>query len=233
MKPPTLLIAVCLLISLACGHADEGKHLFILSGQSNMVGLKEKMSFTPVVEKKFGKDHVIVVKDAAGGQPIRQWYKAWKPAAGAAPAEGANGKLYDRLMSKVNPAIEGQKFASVTFVWMQGERDAKEKHGEVYADSFKGLLAQLKADLKCDDINFVIGRLSDFDMQDKKYPHWTIVRDAQVKLAESDPLGTWVDTDAMNGKSNGLHYSKEGYAQLGKRFAEESIRLVKLPKNRK
>ena len=196
-----------------------------------MMGLKDKVSFTPVVEKEFGKDHVIVVKDAASGQPIRQWYKAWKPAAAAAAAaKGRNGKLYDRLMSKVKPAIEGQKFASVTFVWMQGERDAKEKHGEVYADSFKGLLAQLKTDLKLDDINFVIGRLSDFDMQDKKYPHWTIVRDVQVKLAESDPLGTWVDTDAINGKGNGLHYSKEGYAQLGERFAEESIRLVKASK---
>ena len=30
----------------------KAKHLFILSGQSNMVGLKPEESFTPIIEKK-------------------------------------------------------------------------------------------------------------------------------------------------------------------------------------
>ena len=47
----------------------EGKHLFILSGQSNMAGLRPQESFTPAVVAAFGKSEVIVVKDAHGGQP--------------------------------------------------------------------------------------------------------------------------------------------------------------------
>ena len=205
--------------------ADAGKHLFILSGQSNMAGLDPDMSFTPTVREAFGAEHVIVVKDAQGGQPIRRWYNQWKPATGDAPK--ATGDLYDRLMTKVNAAIKDQKIATVTFVWMQGERDAREKHGEVYAKSLAGLIEQLGADLGHKDVNFVIGRLSDFDNDNKRYPHWTIVRDAQVKVAEASKRGAWVDTDDLNGDKDGLHYTKEGYKTLGERFAKAAIELVR------
>ena len=61
------LIALLLISSTTLiAHAEEGKHLFILSGQSNMAGLKPEESFIPTVEKKFGKENVIVIKDAQG-----------------------------------------------------------------------------------------------------------------------------------------------------------------------
>lgn len=230
-----LLIAVSLSQVTKANAGGDGKHLFILSGQSNMAGLNPNISFTPTVEKTFGKENVIVVKSAQGGQPIRRWHKEWKPAKGEAPE--ATGDLYDVLMGKVNAAIKDQKIASVTFVWMQGERDAKEKHGEVYGASFKGLIGQLKEDLKRDDVNFVIGRISDFDMKDAKYAHWTMVRDAQVKVAEADARGAWVDTDDLNDKKSkdgkvrhDLHCTKDGYKIMGQRFADKSIDLIKAKK---
>lgn len=213
--------------------ADEGKHLFILSGQSNMQGHRPEEAFTPAVEAEFGKENVIVIQDALGGQPIQRWWKGWTAPDGTKPAK--TGDLYDRLMSKVNPAIKDQKLASVTFFWMQGERDAKMEWGDVYEASLKGLLAQLEKDLGRDDILFVNGRLSDFDMKNAKYPHWTKIREIQVKLADSNPRYDWVDTDDLNdgvnrkGKkiSNDLHYSAEGYKTLGKRFTEKAIQLIK------
>ena len=224
MRFQPILAILLLLTSL---HAEQGKHLFILSGQSNMVGLKPEISFTPAVEKAFGKEQVIVVKDAQAGCPIRRWVKNWKPAPGkTVKAEKQPcGDLYERLMGVVKPAIEGQKLESVTFVWMQGERDAKEGHGSVYAQSFSSLIAQLKSDLRIKDIAFVIGRIS--DNGNKTVPDWPVVREAQVKLAESDPLGAWVDTDDLNGPKDGLHYSAPGYAKLGERFAEEAAKLAK------
>ena len=226
-------------IAFLLGHVlvaqadDKPKHLFILSGQSNMAGLRPNESFTPTVEKEFGKENVIVVHDALGGQPIRRWFKEWKPPKGDTPK--ATGDLYDRLMKKVAAATKSQEFASVTFIWMQGERDAKEKFAEVYAASLNGLFKQVSTDLKYDSLNVVLGRLSDFDMKNSRYAHWTKIRDAQVKVAESHPRGAWVDTDDLNdGKNrrgkeikNDLHYSAEGYKVLGKRFADEAIKLVK------
>lgn len=216
---------------LLCGaaRAEKDVHLFILSGQSNMAGLKPEISFTPAVTKALEPDEVIVVKDAMGGQPIRRWHKKWKPAEGRPVAQGKkprpHGDLYDRLMAKVKPAIEGKKPATITFVWMQGERDAKEKHGEVYAVAMAGVIEQLRSDLGHPDLNAVIGRLSDFNVGNKDN-HWDMVREAQVKVAEDDPRVAWVDTDDLNGPKDGLHYDKPGYAELGKRFAEASLKLI-------
>ena len=117
---------------------------------------------------------------------------------------------------------------------MQGERDAREELSEVYEESLIGLYEQLCEDLDRDDINFVIGRISDFDMNNERYPHWTMVRDIQVKVAESNPRFAWIDTDDLNdgvnrrGREieNDLHMSGEGYVIMGTRFAEKSIELI-------
>ena len=228
-----LVWMVCVLSGVGVWAGDKGSHLFILSGQSNMAGLNPELSFIPAVEKAFGKERVLVVKDALGGQPIRRWDKGWDT-----PIQGKDylgGDLYDRLMLKVSMTIRGQQIDSVTFVWMQGERDARESLADVYGASFNRVLDQVKADLKLKELNMVIGRLSDFDMENKRYPHWTKIRDVQEALAKNNPRGEWVDTDDLNdgvnkkGKAikNDLHYSVEGYKILGQRFADAAIRLVR------
>lgn len=233
MKPKTIILSgLMVVIVLSCVSKQEGKHLFILSGQSNMVGLKPEQSFTPTIIEKFGEENVIVVKDALGAQPIRRWYKDWKPLEGTEPK--AQPDLYDTLMTKVYLAIENEKIATVTFIWMQGERDAREKLGEVYEESLIGLYEQLSNDLGRKDINFILGRLSDFDMLNEKYPHWTMVRDIQVKVGESNSRFNWINTDDLNdgidrnGKEikNDLHMSAEGYVIMGQRFAEKAIQLI-------
>jgi len=184
-----------------------------------MTGINPAVSFTPTVEAAFGKDNVIVVKNAKGSQAIRKWYKKWKPSKGDAP-EG-NGKLYERLIDGVNRAIKDKKIKTVTFVWMQGEHDAHEKSDDVYKESFMGLIKQLSDDLKRDDVNYVIGRLS----QHRSDAHWEGVRKAQVEAAEASPRGAWVDTDDV--EIEGIHYTKAGFKDLGKRFADKSIALIK------
>ena len=101
----TKTILLSFLLCLNAGAEHHAKHLFILSGQSNMQGHRPDEAFTPTVEKALGKDKVIVVQDALGGQPIHRWWKGWHDPQGKKPAQ--SGDLYDRLMSKVNPAIKG------------------------------------------------------------------------------------------------------------------------------
>ena len=214
---------------------DHGKHVFILSGQSNMQGHRPNEAFTPMVEKALGKEKVIVVQDALGGQPIHRWWKEWRDPKGEKPSQV--GDLYDRLMGKVNAGIEGQKIKTVCLVWMQGERDAKMGWGKLYEKALLGLHSQLAKDLnwRANDLGFVIGRLSDFDMNNKRYPHWTMVREAQERVANSSKNFFLVNTDDLNdglsrkGKTikDDLHYSAEGYKILGKRFAEFSIKTIR------
>ena len=167
----------------------EGKHLFILSGQSNMVGLDPRISFTPVVVKAFGQDRVLIVKDAHSGQSIRSWCKSNHefppPTTGRVPK--VRGNLYHPLMKKVQAAIEGENIQTITFVWMQGESDLNNTAYDVY---LKELLKQLQEDLEFKDINFVIGRISDCGLDRKKRLEGKkYIRRTQVQFAKSYPRG--------------------------------------------
>lgn len=227
------LLVTAIVVTILISHADaseSAKNLFILSGQSNMEWLDPDESFRPAVKAAFGRGNVIIVKDAEFAQPIRRWCRNWKPAAGEGPK--SCGDLYDRLMTKVRAAIKDKKVKTVTLIWMQGEQDALEKNGKLYAASLNGLINQISEDLGQRDIYFVIGRLGDFDLANRTLPHWTLIRDAQVSVAEANKNGAWVDTDDLNdgmnrqGIRNGLHYSPEGYKILGQRFAEKAIALI-------
>lgn len=227
-----LLICSTLFLILSCKTEPKGKHLFILSGQSNMSKLNLEESFIPTIEAEFGKENVLFAKFSVGGRSIRRWYKNWEPPVG--DQAKAEPNVYDSLMVRVQKVIDKKNISTITFLWMQGERDANSKYGEVYEKSLKGLYKQLSDDLERTDINFVIGRLSDFDMSNKKYGHWVMIRDIQVKVAESNPRFDWIDTDDLNdginseGKEikNDLHMSKKGYEIMGERFANKSIHLI-------
>ena len=198
-----------------------------------MAGMDPDTSFVPAVQAAFGADNVLVIKDAQGGQPIRRWHKEWVSSTGDVPE--VRGDLYDRLMHKVDSLTVGKEFTTVTFVWMQGERDARESHGEVYTLGLEGVRNQLKSDLEIETINFVVGRLSDFDMENVRYPHWTLVRDEQVRYAESTPNSRWIDTDDLNDGvnqngvaiQNDLHMSVSGYVEMGYRFAQAAIEVIR------
>ncbi len=227
-----LNLGVVAIATLAFFAAEaSAKHLFVLSGQSNMARFKPEATFIPAVEAEFGADNVIVIKDAQGGQPISRWYKNWVSASGEKPE--STGDLYDRLMEKVTPAIAGQEIETVTFIWMQGEADAKAKNAEVYLASLNGLKKQLEEDLKRTDIDFIIGRLSDSGFFKRRgtpieNPQWDMMRKAQMAFADASESSVWVDTDDLNGEKNSLHYIKpEGYDILGERYAEKAIALIR------
>ncbi|TPV35468.1 sialate O-acetylesterase [Paucihalobacter ruber] len=226
MKYKIIFVSCWLSITAGSSLFSQGKHLFILSGQSNMVRLNVEESFQPILEETFGTEHIIIVKDAMGSQPIRRWY--------VGNESNENPDLYHRLIKKVTTPIKDKTLASITFVWMQGERDAREALGDIYEANFTGLYNQLCNDLNTKQINVVIGRLNDFDMNNNSYLHWTKIRAVQEQLANSNPRFEWVNTDDLNdgfdreGKAieNDLHLSAEGYMVLGKRFAEKAIILI-------
>ncbi|MCC4212003.1 sialate O-acetylesterase [Leeuwenhoekiella parthenopeia] len=233
MRYRNFLVLLGLIIFFASfQEKDREKHLFILSGQSNMELLQPNESFIPILSKRFGKKSITVVKFAKGTQPIRKWYRDWKPLEGKEPK--ADPILYDSLMIRVSQSINREDFSTVTFVWMQGERDAHESLGNVYEKSLLGLYQQLSNDLNRNDVNFIIGRLSDCGLTKKGWPDWSMIREIQVKVAESHPRFGWINTDDLNegvnrkGEiiQNDIHMSRTGYIVMGERFARKAIELI-------
>lgn len=241
MKRITAIIA--LLAMCASSYAAD-KHLFILSGQSNMFHMRSG-SFHTAVETAFGEDNVTVVRSAKRGAPIRMWDKEYNWPEGRRIPQGRKrpgrkektreefiaefGTLYDKLMDVVKERTKGKTFDTVTFVWMQGESDSGEEGVAQYFESFNRVIARIKKDLNIDSMNIVIGRLSDFGIEN---PSWVKLRQLQVKYAEDNPNCEWVNTDDLNDMikngepKNGLHYTEEGYDLLGERFAGKAIALI-------
>ena len=105
MKPFVLLY--CLVCTLLSALADDHqKHLFILSVSQTCRGI-DQMRLLLNGTGSPGRERVIVIQDALGGQPIHRWWKEWRGPKGEKPSQ--IGDLYDRLMGKVNAGIEGQK----------------------------------------------------------------------------------------------------------------------------
>jgi hypothetical protein len=231
MKITFFIFLIATSIITSCS-SKPNKHLFILSGQSNMARLDLTTSFTPTIENTLGKANVTIVKHAIGGQPIRQWYVDSLVSTQIRP------HLYESLFIKIKDSAKNKSFDSVTFLWMQGERDAREDIGETYKASLLGLYNQLSLDLKRKDINFVIGRLSDFDMNNERYPDWTMVRNIHEEVGNSNTRFDWINTDDLNDGlnkrgdtiKNDLHMSVEGYKIMGQRFADKAIKLINKPK---
>ena len=234
MKIKIFLLPIIVILGMSglLKAEESGKHLFILSGQSNMARFKPVLWFTPGISEALGADNVIVSFHAQGGQPISKWYKEWK--SGKGETDPGAGKIYDAMMEATKAKMESEKIRTVTFIWMQGEADSKAKNSDVYLASLNGLKKQLEQDLKRTDLNFIIGRLSDsgfYRRRDKKRvenPHWERIRKAQQAFADASQRAVWIDTDDLNGEKNALHLTKpEGYETLGKRYVKAAVELVK------
>ncbi len=234
MKKNLLLVAVLVTSLVHQAFADGGQHLFVLSGQSNMTP-SLSASFAQSVEKVFGKDKVIVVRVGWPSQPIKMGYKAWAPPEGMQdPSPDKNGSTYETLIKSTQKAISGKQIDSVTYIWMQGEEDARAGWGSVYGKSFNGVLEQLKQDLKVTKINYVVGRINDYWTTSQGLKDGDLVRETLVKLGEAGPNAAWINTDDLNKGVNPWggydecdgHFSPQAYRIIGQRFARKASLLI-------
>lgn len=233
LHPFLILAASCLAATHTPAEAEEkpARHLFILSGQSNMTPTLSA-SFQKCVEQVFGKDKVLVTMTGHPGQPIKHWVKSWTPPEGMQdPKPEANGPLYDKLIQNVRHRLKDERPASVTFIWMQGEADSENRWASVYQKSFLTMVDQIKTDLGAEKIQFVVGRINDYWLQK---PDGKAMREVLMKLGDEHENGAWIDTDDLNQGVNPWggysfmdgHYPPAGYVVMGQRFAKEACRLI-------
>ena len=99
-----------------------------------MQGMDPETGFMPEAKKLFGDEEIVYIKVAKGGQPICRWLEEW---VAIAKEKGLDEKhikrihkdgkveFYQPILDQYKEMLEKHpKFASVTFCWMQGERDA-------------------------------------------------------------------------------------------------------------
>ncbi len=236
----TLAFLVTSVSAVGDEKSEQRVHLFILSGQSNMVGMDPETGFMPEATKLFKDEKVVYIKVAKGGQPICRWLEEWTDLAEKKGLDEKHisrihrdGKVefYQPILDQYQEVLKKHpKLTSVTFCWMQGERDANGGAHAPYKDALKLLISKLRKDLKRTDMNIVIGRIGDYALGK---PSPDAVRKVQREIADEDPHGAWIDVDDLNDREvdgkivSAVHYNRpEGYITLGQRFARQGHALV-------
>ena len=205
-----------------------------------MAGMDPETGFMTEAKKLFKDEKVVYIKVAKGGQPICRWLEEWQDIAKKNGLDekhikrihkGGKVEFYQPILDQYKEMLKKHpKFKSVTFCWMQGERDANGGAHAPYKDALKLLISKLRRDLKRPDMNIVIGRIGDYALD---RPSCVAVRKAQREIAAEDPRGAWIDVDDLNDREkdgkiiNAVHYNRpEGYITLGRRFARQGHALV-------
>jgi len=255
-SPPVFFFFfVLLILSAGIAHAEHYK-VFILGGQSNMYGADSKTSALPSAlqqrqedvllysgsefsrlkpgsgrsfgpEVTFGRtiadalphEHFYLIKHADGGTSL---WNEWNL---------TDGRSYNRLRHVVDLGLDALTKAGHTYeiagiLWTQGERDAWNLRTTAqYEADLQAFIADLRSRYG-KDVPFFFSRLS--PLQTARPIE--AVRRAQEYVADADPKAHLIDTDAMEMQRDNLHFTGQGYIDLGLAYAQAYLNTLSNPR---
>ena len=132
------------------------------------------------------------------------------------------GSLYAKLKDLVGKAAASRSIQVAGMLWMQGGADAKnENKAKAYAKNLEEFIRKAREDFKNPNMAFVCGRSA---APVKKYPQIVHVRKAQEGVTL--PGYAWIDHDDIPMGRDGVHYSTEGQVKAGYMFADAMLKLL-------
>lgn len=229
-------------------------HLYILAGQSNMAGrgqvepqdtephprvfvLDRNGQWQPAVEPlhfdkpgmagvgpglAFGKAmaeqkpdvKIGLIPCAAGGSAI----SAWTP-----------GSYHEQTKSyPYDDTIRRARIARTTGVikgilWHQGESDSTPDRAQVYLAKLITLIEDFRWDLGDGNLPFVVGQLGDFVVAEN--PNAEIINNILRRLPQTVPNTACADAADLTPKSDNIHFDAESARTLGRRYAQQMLKL--------
>jgi len=224
--------------------------VFVLAGQSNMVGRRAKVAELPEDLKKeqagalffTGRGWVPLapgVTERQGFGPEisfarRMSERLGEPIGIIKHSRGGSNlaedwspenpkSLYAALLKKVKAARKTREIEIVGMVWLQGGRDAKfEAMARAYAANLKKFIERARKDFASADMPFVAGRSS---LPKKTFPFADAVRKAQEQCRS--PHYAFIDCDTIEKRADRTHYTTAGYVEVGYRLADAMLRMMK------
>lgn len=154
-------------------------------------------------------DTIYLVKFAVGGTSL---WNHWKP---------NTGVWHTEFVSRATGALarleaDGVNYEVSAMLWMQGESDADENRGAFYEANLRGFITDMRTRFGISDLPFYLGRVRDYYGTAVQS---SLVRNAQVAVADSTNYVEWFDTDVFGDLIEGGHYDTDGQAQMGTTFA--------------
>jgi acetyl esterase/lipase len=230
--------------------ARDSFHIYLLMGQSNMVGRDTRTLASQVDNPRVlaldGEGRWVVAREPmhVGGTGVgpgipfaREMLKSAPNvtiglvpcAVGGTPLRRwvKGGDLYERALSRAKTAAQAGVVKGV--LWHQGESDTnKQENAETYETRLTQMFKDLRQDLALPDLPIVVGQLGDFLTPDR-YPYVEMVRDAIGHVPAAVPGVGYAGTKGLGHKGDSLHFSAEAEKELGARFAKAMRELQRRP----
>jgi hypothetical protein len=134
---------------------------------------------------------------AVGGTSLDEW----RP----------GGALYTNAVARTREAMKRGTLAGI--LWHQGEADIAHEKVMTYGDRFASMIAHLRDDLGAEGVPVVIGEIGRFRPDNVEF-------NAGVPgFARRVPRCSYVTTDGLTDKGDGLHFDTPSLYILGQRYA--------------
>lgn len=237
----------------------ENFHLFLLAGQSNMAGrgtitdeeqelhprilmlaqdgywkpalhpihyenknagVGLAMSFALKLAQNDSTITIGLVPAACGGSPISSWEPGeYHKQTGSYP--------YDDAIKRSRRAMKDGLLKGI--LWHQGESDSNPQDAVHYKSRLETLINRFRADLKVDNVPFIIGQLGQFPEKPWNESR-NIVNDAHLSISKEMNFVGFVISDSLTSKPDNTHFETKSLNIFGRRYVDSYYEIVKVTK---
>lgn len=176
------------------------------------VGTGPGLSFAKAIARAMPAWHVGLVPCAVGATELARWQK------------GAD--LYRRALDRAAMASSAGTLRGV--LWHQGECDCDPERADSYGTRLTEMIQQFRGELGCGPLPWVVGTLGDFLADNPDYDPVEPVQDALRMVRHELVNVALADAAGLADQGDRLHFSAESARELGRRYAAQMLRLIRL-----
>jgi len=152
-----------------------------------------------------------MIQTALGGSSLNRWN----------PKEEGPSDLYENMLRCIK--LSGGNIRGI--LWYQGESDVSVKTASSYANRFTDAVASWRNALNNPQLPVLTVQLNRVLGRPEADLGWSIIREAQRKVAKADPKITIVPTLDLP-LSDAIHTSPSGNMLLGERLADAALEIT-------
>lgn len=184
----------------------------ITHDKPGMLGVGPGLAFGKAMAEKEPEVTIGLVPCAVGGTRLARWER------------GAD--LYSNAVHRAQLAMRDGTLNGV--LWHQGESDSgTATNANSYGDRLAAMIRDLRADLGCPDLPFVVGQIGEFlyDRGPEHSPYARVVNAALAALPEKVPATGCALAKGLKDKGDRLHFDAASQREFGRRYAAEMLRV--------
>ena len=178
----------------------------------SMQGVGPTYAFAKAIAQK-SKAPIALVVNARGGSSINSWLKDSKDG------------YYEQSLLRIRQAIDNGGVVKA-IIWHQGEADCK--YPESYKKKLASMVNDLRTDLNCPDVPFIVGEISRWNWTKREegtVPFNKMIRNVSSFIPNTD----CVSSKGCNMRKDVTdpHFGLEGQIKLGERYAKKALKMMK------